>query len=216
MKDNKKRTTYEESFLDFVDYYAMNGWQKLAFFAILAFLAVQIIKAIEGVAARIYYLFSPAFGGDGGGERTAVRSTRYASVRLSDDLSLDAAFHSGDGSVEPPNAVGISLDGKRVIGSGYINDFLGTLYVYLRGDIKSDREYRIGETLTAKICRRVNDDGYDLCLCANEKEYLFDSYNVSLIYTALKENLSKCGVTGAVSSEIYNAYAPKKTDKDRN
>jgi hypothetical protein len=142
-------------------------------------------------------------------------------VRLCDEICLELCNITISSNAfywdKPPEAVGVAIDGKMVVTRGRIYDFLTLLEDYLALGADCDRqtaglERRVGETL---IARTLNDRRV-LSFYADDKEYSYDYNAVRVIYTALKENLSKCGVTGAVSSEIYNAYAPKKTDKDRN
>jgi hypothetical protein len=202
-----------DSLLTFIGYEAMNGWQKLAFAAIAAFLTAQIITAVKELVFYIYCMFS-AYPENVKGRRDKEdtgerRTTRSLDIRLCDDVFLIVSLVStgfGDsGKDEPPEAKAITIGGECVVDSRYLYDFLELLSAYLNGRIEKDKEYRIGEKLIAKVCRRIEYDGrseigyrfaYDLRLCANEKEYSLDHYNASLIYTSLKENLRKRGFVG--------------------
>jgi hypothetical protein len=208
-----------ESFLAFIGYEAMSGWQKIALFAIVVFLIAQIIRAIEGLARFIYYLFYPAFERKPKDkQKIADYSSQYANVRLSDNLFLEVAGYGDGGSkwTDPPRAVGISLDYERVIDHRYVSDFLGALCAYLKGDMQSDKEYRIGEKLIAKATEeretRDNDGTMrspafrrSLTLYANGKEYSYDDYQIGVIRTALKESLRKCNFVGLYGLVSYGS-----------
>ncbi|MDR2151487.1 MAG: hypothetical protein LBO72_01585 [Helicobacteraceae bacterium] len=204
-----------DSLLAFIGYENMSGWQRVALLAIAAFLIWKTALVVKEIAFYVCRQFSPLLGEKPKEKRkTPGRHTKYASVRLADNLDLETVISSSSDleRFEPPEAVGVSLDCKRAIDRGHINDFLGLLYAYLKGDTRSDKEYGVGASLIAKLCRRIEYDAslineyrfkYDLCLCFDGKEYLFDDFQVQIIYTSLKENLRKCALVGVCGTISY-------------